>query len=371
MLLFRRDGTLLAQPFDAASLKLVGDPLPIADRIGALGRYGIFSASTNGVLVYRTVPSGANASFLMSFSNDGRLSNSTLSDTTYSQVSVSRDGKHAAVVTLADPTNPSGYDIWIVDLVRRSKTRFTSDPTVDSSPVWSPKDDAIAFSSRRAGTFDIYLQPTSGTGSPETLVKSPEPKAPTDWSRDGQFLVYSSFDAKMKWDLWVLPMTGDRTPRPFLQTEFSEYQAQFSRDGKWIAYVSEESGTPEVYVLPFQQNTTGSVRWKVSDGGGQQPRWSRDGKSLFYLSRLSGSMREAKVISETPFKTAPGTAIPLDAAFYLGGNPSSGPPPIRWDLADASTFIVVGKPTSQSQSNSIHVVVNWQSDLKRKPATTR
>jgi protease II len=175
----------------------------------------------------------------------------------------------------------------------------------------------------------------------------------------------------MKWDLWVLPMTGDRTPRPFLQTEFSEYQAQFSRDGKWIAYVSEESGTPEVYVLPFQQNTTGSVRWKVSDGGGQQPRWSRDGKSLFYLSRLSGSMREAKVISETPFKTAPGTAIPLDAAFYLGGNPSSGPPPIRWDLADASTFIVVGKPTSQSQSNSIHVVVNWQSDLKRKPATTR
>ena len=58
-LLFLRDRTLMAQPFDAASLKLSGDPAPVAaSRIGIFGSSGYFSVSANGPLVYRAGEGG-------------------------------------------------------------------------------------------------------------------------------------------------------------------------------------------------------------------------------------------------------------------------------------------------------------------------
>ena len=51
--------------------------------------------------------------------------------------------------------------------------------------------------------------------------------------------------------IWVLPMDGDRKPRLFLESRFELWHPDFSPDGRWMAYVSDESGTPEVYVQPY------------------------------------------------------------------------------------------------------------------------
>jgi serine/threonine protein kinase len=51
--LFVRQGTLMAQPFDAHRLELSGEAIPIAEQVGSYLDYGFFSASNNGVLVYR------------------------------------------------------------------------------------------------------------------------------------------------------------------------------------------------------------------------------------------------------------------------------------------------------------------------------
>ena len=53
-LLFLREGTLMAQPFDAKRLALAGNPVPVAERVGSFRDGGFFSASANDVLVYRT-----------------------------------------------------------------------------------------------------------------------------------------------------------------------------------------------------------------------------------------------------------------------------------------------------------------------------
>ena len=50
-LLFFRDGTLMAQPFDARQLELSGEPVTVAEQVGSFLEGGFFSASTNGVLV--------------------------------------------------------------------------------------------------------------------------------------------------------------------------------------------------------------------------------------------------------------------------------------------------------------------------------
>ena len=48
-LLFLREGTLLAQPFDATRLALAGNPVPVAERVGSFRDGGFFSASANDV----------------------------------------------------------------------------------------------------------------------------------------------------------------------------------------------------------------------------------------------------------------------------------------------------------------------------------
>jgi hypothetical protein len=64
-LLFLREGTLMAQPFDARRLELTGDALPIAEQIqteaAAFWPHGVFSASENGVLAYQAGAAAAGA----------------------------------------------------------------------------------------------------------------------------------------------------------------------------------------------------------------------------------------------------------------------------------------------------------------------
>jgi hypothetical protein len=52
-LLFVREGALLAQSFDLGRLQLAGEPELAAEAVGIVGSRGLFSASTNGVLIYR------------------------------------------------------------------------------------------------------------------------------------------------------------------------------------------------------------------------------------------------------------------------------------------------------------------------------
>ena len=66
-LLFLRETTLIAQPFDARRLVLTGDAFPIAERIRtstSTQPYGYFSASENGALVYQTGAETANSQLL-------------------------------------------------------------------------------------------------------------------------------------------------------------------------------------------------------------------------------------------------------------------------------------------------------------------
>jgi hypothetical protein len=75
-----------------------------------------------------------------------------------------------------------------------------------------------------------------------------------------------------------LPLEGDRKPSLVLERGITA--GKLSPDGRWLAYVSNESGTLQVYVVPFGG---GQGKWQVSANGGIQPEWSKDGKELFYM----------------------------------------------------------------------------------------
>jgi eukaryotic-like serine/threonine-protein kinase len=169
-----------------------------------------------------------------------------------------------------------GARMWMVDLQRNAVTRLEGEGIY---PLWSPDGSRIAFQSHNHLT--LYVRNLSGAGQDEVVVNDDERKTLSDWSPEGNYLVYTTLNPSTKLDLVLFPMSGQKKPIPLLHTPFNESQGRIAPNGRWIAYVSDESGTEEVYVQRFP--SLGSKR-VVSIGGGVEPVWRQDGRELFYLS---------------------------------------------------------------------------------------
>ena len=133
-ILFLREGTLFAQPFDLRRLELAGEAVPVAEQVTSLAAGGQFSASRNGALVYRTGGADAGAR-LTWFDRQGKTVGSS-SDAGYSfqtTLSLSPDGTRAAAIRPGEQST----NIWLVDFARGGRTRFTFTPSgADTDPVW-------------------------------------------------------------------------------------------------------------------------------------------------------------------------------------------------------------------------------------------
>jgi serine/threonine protein kinase/Tol biopolymer transport system component len=352
-LLFMRNETLMAQPFDADELELSGEPFAVAEGVAynpGLGR-GVFSVSENGVLAYRS--GGAQINQPLWFDRGGKQIGSLGAAGLYFTVGLSPDERRAAV-DRSDPQTGTN-DIWLFDLSLGIPSRLTTDPANDSNPLWSPDGSRIVFSSSREGVSSLYQKIASGGGNEEVLLKSSEAKVPDDWASDGQFIVYQTLNQKTRWDLWVLPMSGEPQPFPFLQAEFNEQQAQFSPDGKWIAYTSDESGAPEIYAQPFPAS---GGRWRVSTGGGCQPRWRRDGKELFYIA-LDGKLMAVDVklgatLEARVPKTLFGTRVLSLTDFGT-----------HYAVTANGQRFLINSTIEETSATPISIVVNWTADLKQ------
>ena len=277
-LLFEREGTLMAQPFDLEKLELSGEPFPVAQQIGGIVvrvGWAAFSASSTGTLVYRS--GGGARSQLVWFDRAGKSLGVIGSPGEWQGFKLSPDERRIA----AERREQDNVDIWVHELARNTPTRFTFHPAADGFPVWSPDGARIVFASVREGQQDFYVKASSGASEEELLLKSNDFKLPTDWSPDGRHILYSALAGKPRNDVWVLPLEGERKPFPFLETEFNESFGRFSPNGKWIAYASNASGRYEVYVRGFPKS---GGQWMVSNSGANRPRWRRDGKELFYLT---------------------------------------------------------------------------------------
>jgi Tol biopolymer transport system component len=270
-LLFVRDRSLMAQPFDPGKRALSGEPFSVAERIG----YTI-SADTRGDLVYRAGTTESRQ--LRWFDRAGRDLGKVGKAGDYFEPALSPDGRRVAIDV--GPWTPVG-DVWLLDLERGTSSRLTFDPNDDATPVWSPDQRRIAYASNRNGIFDVFVRDLRGSEKDETLWHADGDKFPQAWSPDGTTILCERIDPKTKSDLWILPLDRDRKPEPYLNAEYNEASSVFSPDGRWVAYTSDESGRPEVYVRAFP-HPGGKIQ--ISTHGGDKPIWRSDGKEILYLA---------------------------------------------------------------------------------------
>jgi Tol biopolymer transport system component len=359
-LLFLRDGNLLAQPFDARRFELTADPVTVAEHVGFIANYGLFSASTNGVLMYRT-DSPIGGTQLEWFDRHGKPLNRVGEPGFYLHFALSPDNTHVGVHSV-DPEHPASI-VLLVDLLRGTTSRFTFGPARAYSSAFSPDGKRIIFVSQHDEKFGLYVKPTNGEKDEELLLNSDQNMVATNWSHDGRFLLYETIDQKNYSDIWVLPLDGGKKPFPFLRTEFDDGQGYFSPDDHWVAYYSNESGRYEIYVRPFSGKPGDAsglgTKWLVSTAGGVEPRWRADGRELFYVA-LDGKLMAAEVTSGQVFQaTIPKALFQTPVAHREFG--VVGTAEVSSD-GQRFLFAVAAEPTAQAP---FIVVQNWQAGLKK------
>jgi eukaryotic-like serine/threonine-protein kinase len=357
LLLFAKQGTLMAQLFDAQRRVATGNAAPLEQQIqqlsGFFGGSSAVSASTNGLLVFRS-GLGNGSSQLIWVDRSGKQLGTLGKPGNIRDLKFSPDRK-SVVATLGPTSTQNNSAIWIYDTIRGLSTRFTFDPGFDSDAVWSPDGRNIIFASRRKQFFDLYRKSSDGVGNEELLYSDNLDKEPTDWSADGKFLLYRAVTSGT--EVWVLPLTPERPgaplkPYPFARSPFNESDAQFSPDGQWIAYNSDESQRGEVYVARFPD--AGSKR-QTSVAGGSTPRWRRDGKEIFYVAPDGKVMSAAVAVK--------GDALQVGEVRLLFSPPANVSIDTYEVSADGQRFLIL--PEQQTLNEGVTVVLNWAAGLKK------
>jgi eukaryotic-like serine/threonine-protein kinase len=347
-LLFYRDQTLFAQHFDTGKFELTGEPVPLLTDVQFFPRISqaVFAASTAGLLVaQRNADSGA--SQLLWFDRKGQQTGGVaLNPGIYGNIMLAPNGRDVA----SDTTDPvsQNTDIWTYDLETRSAKRLTFDPSLDSLPIWSPDGSRMVFASNRELKFDLYLKDSNGAQEEKVIPQDGPDRFPTDWSRDGKYLLYGRGP-----DLWFLTFPEFHTTQ-FLKASSTLKSSRFSPDGKWVAYSSNESGRWEIYVTSFPE---AHGKWQVSNTGGDQPRWRGDGKELFYLST------DSKIMA-VPVKTGSNFDAGTPAVLFQA-NPRemfATSELFSYDVSsDGQKFLI--NTQLKTEMTPMSVVLNWSTKL--------
>jgi serine/threonine-protein kinase len=365
-LVYIRDGTLFAVPFDLERLEVHGAPMPVlqgvASNPGAGGAQ--FGVSDDGRLVFLPGSSQVPPLPIAWLAKDGTTRPLQPALARYFVIGFSPDGQRLAM----DIRDRDEADVWIYEWAHDTMYRLTSNPGQDISPVWSPDGRWIAFASTRGDqrTPNIYCQRADGTGEVLRLTESASPQFPSSWHPSGRFLAFT--DGRGRVHTSILELEGDTSAgwKPGKTTALAESTATqanpaFSPDGKWLAYGSTETGALEVYVRPFPGD---GRRVRVSTSGGTQPMWSRKGNELFYLLRAASGSDNA--IMAASYRVEGDTfRVDLPRRWSPASIETRGP--FRnFDLhPDGTRFAVMTAVAEERKRDHVTLILGFADELRR------
>ncbi len=269
------ENSLMARQFDPVTFTLKGDPFTLAEQVifsTNMGK-GDFSVSDAGDILY-----GAGAStegrFLKWYDRNGKELSTVGEPAAYIGLQLSPDGKRVALEEYNG--SAANRDIWTYDLERGTKSRLTFSADQDRTPVWSPDGGMIYYMSGS----DIFKKNTNGIGAEIPVLKSDAMKRPYSITPDGRTLFYYLRKNDGTDDVYAVTLNDKPEGTAVIADNFDKDNPRISPDGKWLAYCSNETGTYQVYVVPYPP--TGG-RYQVSTSEASFPLWNPNGKELFYL----------------------------------------------------------------------------------------
>lgn len=367
-LVYAKDITLFAVPFDAARLELTGAPVAMIEgvRTSANRETGAaqFDVSSNGTLLYMPGPrvgSEWGPQQLLIADRTGRVEPVNVPPGPYRAIRVSPDG---ARIALGQDDGREGRIYTYALSGSLPMQRLTFDGH-SYAPVWTPDGARLTFQSSRDGVGGLFWQRADGAGNAERLTRAEEGEShtPEAWSPDGRWLLFSRTRGNQV-RLWVLSrIDGQLTPFGDVESIFP-LDARFSPDGHWVAYSQRNNhGQMAIFVQPFP--ATGAkyeVRVKGARATPHKPMWSPNGRELFYIPRLSG-------FEAVPVLTHPSFAVGEGAPVVRPFGP--GAPSVRalFDVMKDGRFVGM-RPAGDFgpiiSAPEVQVVLNWFEELEAR-----
>ncbi len=349
LLFARRDGALLAAPFDPHAVRITGPALPITEEV-QVGIAGAAKLGVSGAGTLAYVPRAAADRTLATVDRVGNAETVPVAPRGYTAARLSPDGR--SIATAIEPTGGQQPDIWVLDPTANTFRRVTFD-SGSLSPVWSRDGRRIAFASKSGGRpgWELRWVRADGSDSAGMLLPSDLGGNSLDYTPDGRALVFHRRHPLTGLDLWILHLDGERRPQPYLRGSSDEHSAAVSPDGQWLAYVSNESGQDEVYVRAFPKP---GAPVQISSDGGREPRWAPSGRELFYRNEQG---MVAVVVATSPSFRVGRRQVLFDDKAYL-----SHPVGAAYDVhPDGRRFLMIRRG---SEGPQVVVVLNWFAQLR-------
>ena len=349
-LVFMRTEGLMAARFDPESLKFEGPPAFTGISVlgSSLSGAAQFAIGPSGSLVYAPGVNSSRSIFVWVDQSGGEQPFYEIPGF-YQSPRLSPDGKRLVFAAL----DSGNFDVWVMELARRTLIRLTSDTSAEYFPIWGPDGRHVTYSSNRHGAKNLFSSTADGRVSEERLTSVPDSQFPEQWTRDGAILAFIQFGSDTNSDIWLLNKAAG-PPVPFLRTSFVEMYPSFSPDGQWLVYCSNESGTQEVYVTSVK---AGGGKWRVSTEGGTEPLWAASGSEIYY--------RRGDVMMTAVIRTKPAFAVDRIRTLFRGGYKTDQSR--SYDVtADGQRFVMLKKIDDQSPPKELHLVSNGLEQFRRK-----
>ena len=348
-LVFVREGTLMAQRFDARSGALSGEPLSIADSVAyhLANGWANFGTSREGAVAFGIIRPTNPREHMALFDRSGHFE--TLAETgAYSRVSLDPDGRR--VLFAKEQPKTATHNLWILDLERKVETRITSDPTDEYDGLWLPDGKSIVYTAQRGGMVQLCKRDLA-TGRVHALLALGWFQEADAMMPGGTQLAYTSDTDLGNAETRLVSLSGDQRSSPLFQTStaFNEAGVRFSPDGRFILFAYTSSGRDEVYVAPI---ASPGERIRISSGGViGNALWCRNGE-IFYLSA------QRQLIS-VPVRTQPSLSLGKPVVLFTFKDGSAWE---EFDVTpDGKNFIAVVSE-GVFEEPPLNVVLNWTAE---------
>jgi serine/threonine-protein kinase len=364
-LVYMRESTLFAVPFNAATLEVTGDPQPIlggilsSSGVGSGGGDGASQVSfaANGTMAYLSGTVTKDDTQLTIVDRTGKVSYTFPEQRRFKSPHFSSDGRRIA----AEVDDGNTSNVYVIEPETNRFSRVTFLGPINGSPCWSPDGRRIAyFGSGAGGLVGLAITRSDGTGNPELLSNDRTIRIPTGFSPDGRTLLAIEQTAAGDFDVITLDV-ADKRRTPLVASPANEIGPVFSPDGRWIAYQSNESGRDEVYVRSFP---AAEGKWQISTEGGQSPTWSKAGREIVYISGTASATR----FMAADVSVQDG-AIRASRPHRLFESSIARPPTasIYDTSADGSRFVFLKRvdSTAATEHSPVTIVVNVFDEVRR------
>ena len=277
-LLFIRDGTLFAVPFDGKPQLITDRPvaLPLSATTLDPAEEVNIAVARNGTMVY--LPGGeVRSAHLVVVDREGRERQITSRPDAFAFPRVDPTGQRIAVTI-----GGAEQQIWIFDVRSSTLSQFTIEGQNERA-TWSPDGRALAFSSLRDGSWSVYRRSADASAPATALDPATESnlRITPFWTPSGDWVLTDQLVDSSSTDEIIAVSTTGAGLRVLVATPSRETVPAVSPDSRWLAYVSDESGPEEVYVTSFMSE---GGRWQVSDANGDMPLWLSNDELVYIAS---------------------------------------------------------------------------------------